>query len=75
MTTPRISIDVEAEVWLDQFEEKDIVKYLEDEGYTMTKTPEDSFQLRRLAELKRNQPEKFDRAFADYIYETVGMIL
>lgn len=75
MTTPCINIDVEAEVWLDQFEEKDIVKYLEDEGYTITQTPEDSFQLRRLAELKRSQPEKFDRAFADYIYETVGIIL
>lgn len=73
--TPIVVTEVEAEVSLDEFDEADIVKYMEDLGYTMTKTPEDSFQLHKLADAKMYHPQSFDNVFAEYIYNTIGRII
>lgn len=73
--TPTVVTEVEAEVSLDEFEEKDIVKYMEDIGYTLTKSPDDSFQLNKLADAKVYTPESFDTLFSDYIYNTIGRII
>lgn len=72
---PIVYTEVEVEVTLDEFDEKDIVKYMEDLGYTMTKTPDEVFMLNKLADAKFYNLGDFDRMFADFIYSQTGRII
>ena len=75
MPVPSISGEAEYTCYLDEFSEKEICAYMEDLGYTFTKTPEQQSDLEHLADTKKYQPDKFDRVFADFIYRETGKIL
>jgi len=72
-----ITTDVDVEVNLEDFDEKEIIEYLNECGYEVFKklggtTEED---LSALADAKiRNSPE-FDRMFADYVYNKLGRVI
>jgi hypothetical protein len=68
-------LNTDVEINLDEWEEKEIIEYMEDLGYVLTKTPEDSFMLEKLADAKVYHPENFDKLFSEYIYKTIGRIV
>lgn len=70
-----ITADVEVEVDLDEWDEREIVDYMEDLGWTITKTPEDDIWLPRLADAKQYHPETFDALFSEYVYLKLGRII
>ena len=70
------TVSADVEVSLDEWTEKELCDYLEDLGYTVTKTPEDTDWLTRLADAKfYHHPEQFDKLFSEYVYQKLGRIV
>lgn len=69
-------IEVEAEVWLDSWDNEELIEYLEAQGYVLTKTPEEITWLSMLADAKQYRtPEEFDKMFSEYVYNTLGRVV
>jgi hypothetical protein len=69
------TVCADVEVSLDEWQEKEIIDYMEDIGYTLVKSPEDDAWLTRLADAKVYHPEQFDKMFSEYIHQKLGRIV
>jgi hypothetical protein len=69
------TVCADVEVSLDEWSEAELVEYLTDLGYEVTKTPENTDWLMRLADAKQYHPEKFDKLFSEYVWKELGRIV
>lgn len=71
-----ITTEVDVDICLDEFPVDEIIDYLEDSGYNVYgRGTDDGDALAALADAKVYHPEKFDKMFADYIFEKLGRII
>ena len=75
---PYVTVEAEVLVELEEFDTDDLVEELENRGFVVIKDytdPHATSPLQRLYELKSTNDPRFDREFADFIYNAIGKVL
>lgn len=75
---PYIDVETSVLVELDVFETEDLIEEIQNRGYIVIQDHDDPYiknPLQRLYELKSTNDSRFEKEFADFIYNAIGKVL